>query len=116
MPDEFRCIYTNMINVDQALKLIMLEAYDNTYTSQLEDYGLHYANRSVLEVLMNLKQTYGFINTTQIAENHNNMTEPISFQYPIETLFTQIEDGFRYANAGMQPYMEVCEHCLSLDP
>jgi hypothetical protein len=34
------------------------------------------------------------------------MTAPINFQDPIETLFKQIEDGVRYANAGAQPYME----------
>jgi hypothetical protein len=34
------------------------------------------------------------------------MTAPIHFQDPIETLFKKIEDGVRYANAGMQPYME----------
>jgi hypothetical protein len=45
MYDEFLRIYTNRINVDQALKRIMLEAYDNMYTSQLEEYLLHYANR-----------------------------------------------------------------------
>jgi hypothetical protein len=41
---ECRRIYTNRINVDQALKKIILEAYDNMYTSQLEDYLLQYAN------------------------------------------------------------------------
>jgi hypothetical protein len=34
------------------------------------------------------------------------MTAPINFQDPIETFFKQIEHGFRYANAGAQPYME----------
>jgi hypothetical protein len=34
--DEFRRIHTNRINVDQALNRIILEAYDNMYTSQLE--------------------------------------------------------------------------------
>jgi hypothetical protein len=34
------------------------------------------------------------------------MTEPINFQDPIEILFKQIKDGIRYANEGMQPYME----------
>jgi hypothetical protein len=37
MRDEFRRIYTNIINVDQALKIIILEAYHNMYTFQLED-------------------------------------------------------------------------------
>jgi hypothetical protein len=55
---------------------------------------------------MHLKHTYGFINPTQLSENYNKMMAPINFQDPIETLFKQIEDGVRYANAGMQPYME----------
>jgi hypothetical protein len=106
MHAECRRIYTNRINADQALKKLIFEAYDNMYTSQLEDYLLQYANRSALEILMHLKQTYGFINPTQLAENYNKMTAPINFQDPIETLFKQIEDGVRYANAGAQPYME----------
>jgi hypothetical protein len=50
MHAECRRIYTNRINVDQALKTLILEAYDNMYTSQLEDYLLQYANRSALEI------------------------------------------------------------------
>jgi hypothetical protein len=55
---------------------------------------------------MYLKQTYGFINPTQLAENYNKMTAPINFKDPIETLFKQIEDGVRYASASAQPYMK----------
>jgi hypothetical protein len=106
MHAECRRIYTNRINEDQALKKLILEAYDNMYTSQLEDYILQYANRSALEILMHLKHTYGFINPTQLAENYNKMIASINFQDPIKTLFKQIEDGVRYTNAGMQPYME----------
>jgi hypothetical protein len=98
-----RPIYTNKINVEQALKKLILEAYDNMYTSQLEDYLLQYANRSALEILMHLKQTYGFINPPQLAENYNKITALINFQDNIETIFKQIEDGVRYANADMQP-------------
>jgi hypothetical protein len=56
MCDEFHRIYTNRINVDQALKHIMLEAYDNMYTSQLEDYLLQYSNRSAVEFIMHLEK------------------------------------------------------------
>jgi hypothetical protein len=77
--DEFRYIYTNRINLDQALNQIILEAYDNMYTSQLEDYLLQYANLSSLEIIMHLKQTYGFINPTHLAENYNKMKAPINF-------------------------------------
>jgi hypothetical protein len=103
---ECRHIYTSRINVYQSLNKLILEAYDNMYTSQLEDYFLQYANRSALEILMHFKQTYGVINPTQLAENYNKITAPINFQDPIETLFKQIEDGVLYANSGMQPYME----------
>jgi hypothetical protein len=106
MDAECRRIYTNRINVDQALKKLILEAYDSMYTSQLEYYLLQYANRSALEIIMHLKQTYGFINPTQLAENYNKMTAPVNFQDPIETLFKKIEDGVPYDNSGMQPYME----------
>jgi hypothetical protein len=34
------------------------------------------------------------------------MTGPISLQEPIDALFKQIDDGVRYANSDMQPYME----------
>jgi hypothetical protein len=106
MHADCRRIYKNRINVNQALKKLILEAYDNMYTSQLEDCMLQYANRSALEILMHLKQTYGFINPTQLAENYNKMTASINFKNPIEKRFKQIEDGDRYVNAGAQPYME----------
>jgi hypothetical protein len=35
--DEFRRIYTNNANVYQALKRIILDTYDDMYTSQLEE-------------------------------------------------------------------------------
>jgi hypothetical protein len=38
MHAECRRIYTNRINVDQKLKKLILEAYDNMHPSQLEDY------------------------------------------------------------------------------
>jgi hypothetical protein len=85
MHDSFRCIYMNRMNVD---------------------YLLQYANRSAHEVLMHLKQTYRFINPTQLTDNYNRMMALIKFQDQIETLFKQIEDGVCYLNAGMQAYME----------
>jgi hypothetical protein len=70
MHADCRRIYTNRINVVQALKKLIFEAYYNMYTSQLEDYLLQYANNSALEILMHLKQTYGLINPMQLAENY----------------------------------------------
>jgi hypothetical protein len=55
MHAECRHIYTNRINVDQALNKLVLEAYDNMYTSQLKYYLLQYSNCSSLEIFMHLK-------------------------------------------------------------
>jgi hypothetical protein len=60
---EFRCIYTNIINMDQALKRIMLEAYNNVYTPQLEDYpsinkSLSPSGPHVFEANLWLHQSY----------------------------------------------------------
>jgi hypothetical protein len=92
----------NRINVDQELKRIVLEAYNNMYTSYLEDCIFQYANLSAIEIIMHLNQTYGFINPMQLEDNNNTMTAPISFQDTIENFFKQIEDGACYTNAGMQ--------------
>jgi hypothetical protein len=86
--DEFRRVYTTRANVDQALKRIILEAYRNIYTSQLEDYLLQYIHLSALEILVHLKTTYGLINPTQLAENYNKMTDPNNFQDQINSLET----------------------------
>jgi hypothetical protein len=104
MHSECRRIYTNRINFRSSTKKLILEVYDNMYTSQLEDCILQYANSSALEILMHLKHTYGFINPTQLADNYNKMTAPLNFQDPIETMFEKIQDGICYANADMQPY------------
>jgi hypothetical protein len=80
MHAECRRIYTNRIHLDQALNKLILEAYDNIYISQLEDYLLQYANRSAFEILMHLKHAYGFIKPTQLADNYNKMTVPINFK------------------------------------
>jgi hypothetical protein len=94
MHAEFRRIYTNRINVDQALKRLILEAYSSIYTSQVEYYLLQYVNRSALEILMHLKHTYGFINRTQLADNYNKMTAPINFQDLIETLLKKLRMAY----------------------
>jgi hypothetical protein len=87
MHTEFHRIYTNRIDVDQALKKLILEAYANMYTSQLEYYLFQYTNLSALDILMQLIYIYGFINPTQLAEKYNKIMAPINFQDPIETLF-----------------------------
>jgi hypothetical protein len=63
-------VRTNRFNLYQALKRIILVAYDKMYTSQREDYLLQYAKQRAIEMLVHLKTTYGFINPTQLGDNY----------------------------------------------
>jgi hypothetical protein len=71
------------------------------YTSSaLEDYLLGYASVTVRELVQYI------IDPTHLTDCYRKMTRPYDLQDPIETLFTQIDDGVRYALAAGQPYGE----------
>jgi hypothetical protein len=59
-----------------------------------------------LDLLVYLRLTYGRIAPTQLSDCYNKMTKPYDMQDPIESLFSRIDAGVRYANAGGQPYDE----------
>jgi hypothetical protein len=50
--------------------------------------------------------TYSHIDPTQLADCYTKIAHLYDLQDPIETLFTQIDDGVRYALAGGQPFGE----------
>jgi hypothetical protein len=76
------------------------------YTYTLEDYLLGYAGITVRELVQYIIHTYSRIDPTQLADCYTKMTRRYDLQDPIETLFTQIDDGVPYALAGGQPYGE----------
>jgi hypothetical protein len=94
------------INCDEAGKNLILTAFPNMYTSALEEYLLGYAGLTVRELVQYIIHTYSRIDPTQLEDWYTKMTRPYDLQYPIETLFTQIDDGVRYALADGQPYGE----------
>jgi hypothetical protein len=58
------------------------------------------------ENFSNTIHTYSRIDLTQLAYCYTKMTRPYDLQDPIDTLFTQIDDGVRYTIAGGHPYGE----------
>jgi hypothetical protein len=106
MYDEKKRDFNTHINCDEAGKKLILTAFPNMYTSALEDYLLGYAGVTVRELVQYIIHTYSRIDPTQLADCYTEMTGHYDLQDPIETLFTQIDDGVRYALAGGQPYGE----------
>jgi hypothetical protein len=91
-------------NTDEAGKKLILTDFPNMYTSALEDYILGYDGVTVRELVQYIIHTYSRIDPTQLVDCYTKMTRPYDLQDPIETLFTQIYDGVRYALSGGQPY------------
>jgi hypothetical protein len=106
MYDEQKRAFNTHINYDEVGKNLILTAFPNMYTSALEDYLLGYAGVTVRELVQYIIHTHSRIDPTQLADCYTKMTHPYDLQKPIETLFTQIDDGVRYALAGGQPYGE----------
>jgi hypothetical protein len=106
MYNEQKCAFNTHINCDEAGTKLVLTAFPNMYTSPLEDYILGCAGVTVRELVQCIIHTYYRIDPPQLADCYTNMTRPYDLHYPIETLFTQIDDGVRYFLAGGQPYGE----------
>jgi hypothetical protein len=96
MYDEQKRAFNTHINCDEAGFFWILAAFPTMYTSALEDYLLGYAGVTVRELAQYIIHTYSRIDPAQLADCYTKMTHPYDLQDPIETLFTQIDDGVRY--------------------
>jgi hypothetical protein len=106
MYDEQKRDFNTHINCDEAGKKLILAAFPNMYTSALEDYLLGYSGVTVREFVQYIINTYSRIDPTRLSDCYTKMTRPYELHDPIKMLFTQIDDGVRYALAGGQPYGE----------
>jgi hypothetical protein len=76
----------------------------SVYMCVLGRYTFSYNSVSALDILLHLRTIYSIIDPMELAENYNHMAAPYDMPDPMETLFTQIDDGVRYANSGGQPH------------
>jgi hypothetical protein len=126
MYDEQKRAFNAHINCDEAGKKLILTAFPNMYTSTLETYLLGYVGVTVWELVQYIIHTYSRIDPTQMADCYTKMTRPYDLQDPIETLFTKIDDGVRYALAAAAGRgggrgaalrgSPVRQHCVLTDP
>jgi hypothetical protein len=90
--------------VDQAIKKLILEAFDDAYINALSDEVVGYANCTSLQLLTRLLMFYAMIAPTELTQNYERLNTPYDPNQPIETLFQQIQDARAFAVAGGQPY------------
>jgi hypothetical protein len=97
-------VYRTYHNVDQAIKKLILKAFDDTYLNALLDEVVGYANCTSPDLLTHLLTLYAMIAPPEIMQNYERLKTPYDPNQPIEMLFQQIQDARAFAVAGGQSY------------
>jgi hypothetical protein len=97
-------VYRTYHNVDQAIKKLIIEAFDDAYLNVLSDEIMGYANCTSLQLLTHILTYYAMIAPTELTQNYQRLNAPYDPNQPIETLFQQVQDSRAFAVAGGQPY------------
>jgi hypothetical protein len=97
-------VYRTYHNVDQAIKKLIIESFDDAYLNALSDEIVGYENCTLLQLLTHLLINYAMISPTELTQNYERLNTPYDPNQPIKTLFQQIQDARAFAVAGGQPY------------
>jgi hypothetical protein len=97
-------VYHTYRNVDQDIKKLIIESFNDAYLNALSDKIVGYANCKSLQFLTHLLTYYAMIVSTELTQNYERLNTPYDPNQPIETLFQQIQDARAFAVAGGQPY------------
>jgi hypothetical protein len=97
-------VYRTYHNVDQAIKKLIVEAFDDAYLNALSDEVVGYANCTSLDLLTHILTFYAMLAPTELTQNYERLNTPYDPNQPVETLFQQIQDARAFAIAGGQPY------------
>jgi hypothetical protein len=97
-------VYRTYHNVDQAIKKLIIESFDDAYLNAPSDEIVGYANCTSLQLLTHLLTYYAMIAPTELTQNYERLNKPYDTNHSIETLFQQIQDARAFMVTGGQPY------------
>jgi hypothetical protein len=86
-------VYHTYHNVDQAIKKLIIESFDDTYLNALSDEIVGYANCTPLQLLTHLLTYYAMLAPTELTQNYGRLNAPYGPNLPVESLFQQIQDA-----------------------
>jgi 6-pyruvoyl-tetrahydropterin synthase len=69
-------VYRTYNNVDQAIKKLIIESFDDTYLNSLSDEILGYANCTSLQLLTHLLTYYDLIVPTELTQKYECLNTP----------------------------------------
>jgi hypothetical protein len=97
-------VYRTYHIVYQAIKKLMIKAFDDTYLNALSDKIVGYANRTSLQLFTHLLTYYAMMSPTEFTQNYERLNALYEPNQPIEMLFQQVQDARAFGVAGGQPY------------
>jgi hypothetical protein len=96
-------IFQTYTNVDTALRNQLIEATPAPFLAAMRHADLGFGGLTCLQLLNHLHSSYAIITAQDLEDNLKRMLTPWNPPTPLEVLFSQIEDGAEYANAGGDP-------------
>ena len=93
-------------DVDRTLRNQLIEAVHEFYIRTLKHERTGYGSLTCMEILDHLWTTYGRIEKEELEVNNERMKQAWNPPTPIESLFTQLEEGILFAAAGGEPLLE----------
>jgi 6-pyruvoyl-tetrahydropterin synthase len=86
-------VYRTYHNVDQAIKKLIIESFDDAYLNSLSDEIMGYTTCTSLQLLTHILTYYAMISPTELTQNYERLNTPYDPNQPIEMLFQQIQDA-----------------------
>jgi hypothetical protein len=84
---EVTQVYRTYHNVDQAIKKVIIESFDDAYLNVLSDEIVGYANCTSPQLLTHLLTYYAMIGPTELTQNYERLNTLYDPNQLIETLF-----------------------------
>jgi hypothetical protein len=69
-------VYRTYHNIDQAIKKLIIEAFDHAYLYALSDKTVGYASCTSLQLLTHLLTYYAMIAPTELTQNYEHLNAP----------------------------------------
>jgi hypothetical protein len=79
-------VYRTYHSVDQAIKKLIIESFDDTYLNALSDEIVGYENCTSLQLLTHLLTYYAMIATTELTQNYERLNTHAELRAPKYTV------------------------------
>ena len=102
---EEQRIYTNHVNIDDALKTQFMDAVEDPYVSELRNCYTGYMGVTTRDLLDHLMDQYVNIMAADLKANEARINEALDNSRPIDVFFQRINDAVQYADGGKKTFM-----------